>query len=242
MGSPTDWLDAAMSEAQSSYEAFTELSDNISFSLPEAEASAAPSAAAAAAEASDMGPTLDFLTAAYIDWQEQLLQQHRQQQHQPEQQLQQQQPPTPPWKKARLRSPVPPPRSSCESQPRLRSPVRPPSSWQPAPSSSSSQPAPSRRELRRHVSDEELLCLRAEQATATAMGLRWQERGPPPSALPEGQTTWKGQAYRPGTGKWANRGGVHKQWYTEYYKAKRAGPAAVEDFLAKNPNPKTGSG
>ena len=119
MGGPTDRLDVAMSEAQTSHEAFMELAENISFSLPEAEASATPAAAAAAAEADDFGPALDFLAVAYEKeeeaLQQQQQQQHREQQYQAEQQLQQEQPPTPPWKKARLRTPVAPPRSSGES-------------------------------------------------------------------------------------------------------------------------------
>ena len=240
MGGPTDRLDVAMSEAQTSHEAFMELAENISFSLPEAEASATPAAAAAAAEADDFGPALDFLAVAYEKEKEDALQQqqqqqqHREQQYQAEQQLQQEQPPTPPWKKARLRTPVPPPRSSGESQPRLRSPERPPA-WAQSSASSSSQPGPFQPEPRREVSFDEFLWLRAEQQVAQEMGLRWQERGPPPEALPEGQTTWRGQAYRPGTGKWANRGGANKQWFTEFYRAKKAGPAAVQDFLAKNP-------
>ena len=230
MGGPTDRLDVAMSEAQTSHEAFMELAENISFSLPEAEASATPAAAAAAAEADDFGPALDFLAVAYEKeeeaLQQQQQQQHREQQYQAEQQLQQEQPPTPPWKKARLRAPVPPPRSSVPP---------PPPAWAQSSASSSSQPAPAQPEPRREVSFDEFLWFRAEQQVAQEMGLRWQERGPPPEALPEGQTTWRGQAYRPGNGKWANRGGANKQWFTEFYRAKKAGPAAVQDFLAKNP-------
>ena len=229
MGGPTDRLDVAMSEAQTSHEAFMELAENISFSLPEAEASATPAAAAAAAEADDFGPALDFLAVAYETeeeaLQQQQQQQHREQQYQAEQQLQQKQPTTPPWKKARLRTPVPPPRSSVPP---------PPPAWAQSSASSSSQPGPFQPEPRREVSFDEFLWLRAEQQVAQEMGLRWQERGPPPEALPEGQTTWRGQAYRPGTGKWANRGGANKQWFTEFYRAKKASPAAVQDFLAKN--------
>ena len=69
--------------------------------------------------------------------------------------------------------------------------------------------------------------LRAEATIARQLGLPWQERGPLPEMLPEGQMTWRGQQYRPNTGKWANRGGSHKQWYTDFYKAKKAGPEAV---------------
>ena len=70
--------------------------------------------------------------------------------------------------------------------------------------------------------------------------MRWQERGPPRESLPEGQVTWRGQAYRPNTGKWANRGGSNKQWYTDFYKAKKSGEAALKKFLDENPHPKKG--
>ena len=71
------------------------------------------------------------------------------------------------------------------------------------------------------MSTDELLQLRAEEEVAREMGLRWQERGPRPDMLPEGQTTWMGgHQYRPNSGTWANRGGSNKQWYTEFYRAK----------------------
>ena len=44
------------------------------------------------------------------------------------------------------------------------------------------------------MSTDELLQLRAEEEVAREMGLRWQERGPRPDMLPEGQTTWMGAA------------------------------------------------
>ena len=85
---------------------------------------------------------------------------------------------------------------------------------------------------------DELLRLRAERAAAEEAGLKWQQRGPPAECLPEGESTWRGQAYRPNTGKWANRGGAHVEWYKEFYMAKKAGPDAVAKFLSEHPHPK----
>ena len=73
---------------------------------------------------------------------------------------------------------------------------------------------------------------------ARELGLSWQQRGPTPDMLPEGQTTWRGQRYRPNTGKWANRGGSNKEWYSAYYRAKAAGADALERFLEEHPHPK----
>ena len=73
--------------------------------------------------------------------------------------------------------------------------------------------------------------LRAEEKAAAERGLSWQERGPPG---PEdgGPRRWRGQRYRPCSGKWANRGGwrtkakaVGKGWkrfYDEKYGGKDA--------------------
>ena len=81
--------------------------------------------------------------------------------------------------------------------------------------------------------------LKSEERVAREMSLRWQDRGPPPECLPEGQTTWRGQRYRPKSGKWANRGGATKDWHTGYYRAKQQGEDAVRQFLAENPHPKS---
>ena len=131
----------------------------------------------------------------------------------------------PPAKK-RLRSPSRPPRNVMATSSKAPAPGPPP----PPP------PPPSQRRHRREVSEEELLDLRAEQKAAEEMGLRWQDRGPPPD-LVQGDT-WRGQRYRPGTGKWANRGGENKQWYSGFYAAKKAGPEAVAAYLAAHPHPK----
>ena len=90
----------------------------------------------------------------------------------------------------------------------------------------------------RAYTEAELADLRGESKVAKAMGLRWQDRGPPPDQLPEGLTTWRGQQYRPKSGKWANRGGENKEWYTAYYKAKQQGKEVERLFLENNPHPK----
>lgn len=54
------------------------------------------------------------------------------------------------------------------------------------------------------------------------------------------------EAWRPRhgqeTGRWGNRGGAHKEWYTQKFKAenkaKRVGQWFLDDWLAKNPKPK----
>ena len=52
----------------------------------------------------------------------------------------------------------------------------------------------------------DILALKAEKKAAAAHGLSWQERGPPG---PEqgGPSVWRGQPYRPGSKKFAKRGG-----------------------------------
>ena len=52
----------------------------------------------------------------------------------------------------------------------------------------------------RTVSDSELIELRAEAHVAREMGIPWQDRGPPGPAE-GGPTTWRGQRYKPNTGK-----------------------------------------
>ena len=72
------------------------------------------------------------------------------------------------------------------------------------------------RGTKRPYSQQELLDLQAERAEAERRGLRWQERGPPgPKA--GGPKTWRGQQYREGSGKWANRGGKWKDFYSKKY-------------------------
>ena len=64
------------------------------------------------------------------------------------------------------------------------------------------------------LSAEDVATLRAEQALAERAGLTWQERGPPG---PEegGPGVWRGQNWRAGTGRFANRGGKWKELYTQ---------------------------
>jgi len=85
------------------------------------------------------------------------------------------------------------------------------------------------------------LDMRAEDEAARAGGVRWQDRGPPgPDALPEGQTTWRGQRWRAGgqggQARWGNCGGRNKEWWTAFYAAKHAGK--MKAFLEANPKPK----
>lgn len=74
--------------------------------------------------------------------------------------------------------------------------------------------------------------LEAEAAAAREAGLRWQDRGPPPS---ETDGTWRGQRFRPEAGRWGNRGGALKDWYSAFYRAKSAGVA--DEWVRKNPKP-----
>ena len=56
--------------------------------------------------------------------------------------------------------------------------------------------------------------LKEEKAMAEDLGLRWQERGPKAEGRPD---RWRGQRYRPGTGKWANRGGQNRDFFKKKY-------------------------
>ena len=95
------------------------------------------------------------------------------------------------------------------------------------------QPPSKRARPRPNYTEEELDDLRA----AKELKVKWQLRGPPPGVLPEG-ATWRGQRYRPESGKWANRGGSLAPWYTAYYAAKKKGPEHEQAFLEKYPHPK----
>ena len=89
------------------------------------------------------------------------------------------------------------------------------------------------RSRKRCVSEVELADLRGEQAAAESLGLTWKERGPPSEYC----ETWRGQKFRPGSNRWGNSGGRHKEWRTGYYRAKGKGKAALQEFLASNPKP-----
>ena len=71
---------------------------------------------------------------------------------------------------------------------------------------------------RRLYTEDELVEMRAESAAAAELGLSWQERGPPPSYGP----LWRNHEYRPGSERWANRGGAQQAWYTSFFRAKRS--------------------
>jgi hypothetical protein len=76
----------------------------------------------------------------------------------------------------------------------------------------------------------------AEAQVALDMGLKWRERGPPPPEDPSER--WRGQLYRPGSDRWANRGGKAASWYSEYYKNKRVmSKEALAAWVEKNPRP-----
>jgi hypothetical protein len=77
---------------------------------------------------------------------------------------------------------------------------------------------------RRPITQEELFGLRAEERVARSMATPWQSRGPP-GPDEGGPSSWRGQQYRPGTGKWANRGGRQKEYYTWLYSGKAKGKA-----------------
>jgi hypothetical protein len=55
--------------------------------------------------------------------------------------------------------------------------------------------------------------LKNEQEVAENCHMRWQDRGPRPKAGAERPGFWRGQAWRPGTERWSNRGGRHKEYY-----------------------------
>ena len=63
--------------------------------------------------------------------------------------------------------------------------------------------------------------LRDERSSAEEHGLKWRQRGPPPSD--DGHDTWRGQQYRKGSERWANRGGKNREWWASFYKATKAG-------------------
>ena len=78
------------------------------------------------------------------------------------------------------------------------------------------EPPPGARVHKRRVDLGEWLSLQSERAAADVLKVPWQNRGPP-GPDQGGPQTWRGQQYRPNTGKWANRGGKWKDWYAQYY-------------------------
>jgi len=82
---------------------------------------------------------------------------------------------------------------------------------------------------------------RSEEVVAREMGVPWQMRGPPPPEEDSEHVLWRGQRYRPESGKWANRGGVNREWYAEYYRGLRAAKAAAASKSASQAAPKATS-
>jgi len=71
------------------------------------------------------------------------------------------------------------------------------------------------------ISEEDLQELRHEELLARSHHISWQDRGPP-GPNQGGPETWRGQRFREGTGKWANRGGQWREYYRGYYSAMAA--------------------
>jgi hypothetical protein len=65
-------------------------------------------------------------------------------------------------------------------------------------------------------SPEMLAYYAAERKAAEEAGLRWQDRGPP-GPKDGGPETWRGQNYRPNSGRWSNRGGGNRDWYQHFH-------------------------
>jgi hypothetical protein len=82
-----------------------------------------------------------------------------------------------------------------------------------APSAAAAEEAlPPKKYRRAPPTDAERLEAAAERTVAEAFGLSWQERGPPGPSC-GGPQTWRGQQFREGSGKWANRGGRNQEYY-----------------------------
>ena len=70
---------------------------------------------------------------------------------------------------------------------------------------------PGKRGRSTDLTQEELGALRHEQQVAERCGMTWAERGPA-----EGQvSTWRGQAWRANKGRYANRGGINREYYKD---------------------------
>ena len=69
------------------------------------------------------------------------------------------------------------------------------------------------------------LDMQAEAAAAQEMEVPWQMRGPPGDPA-DPHARWRGQRYRPESGKWANRGGENREYYRGYYKGVAEGTQA----------------
>ena len=70
---------------------------------------------------------------------------------------------------------------------------------------------PGKRGRSSDLSAEEVATLREEQQLAEDCGMTWAERGPA-----EGQVeNWRGQAWRAGSQRYANRGGKNREYYRD---------------------------
>ena len=66
-----------------------------------------------------------------------------------------------------------------------------------------------------------------EMEVAKACGVPWDIRGPP-GPQEGGPRSWRGQKFREGSQRWANRGGKNKDLWKEYYNMKNRGLTAEE--------------
>jgi len=71
-------------------------------------------------------------------------------------------------------------------------------------------------DLNPRVSRADYLDLQAEAEASWEHSSKWQERGPP-GPHEGGPQTWRGQRYRPQTGKWMNRGGANRDWHSAFF-------------------------
>ena len=75
----------------------------------------------------------------------------------------------------------------------------------------------------RHVWDTtDVAVLRQEQALAKASGVPWRERGPP-GPPEEGPEVWRGQKFRQGSNRYANRGGKQRAYFAAKYGGSKGG-------------------
>ena len=65
---------------------------------------------------------------------------------------------------------------------------------------------------------EVMMYYAAERDAASAAHVRWQQRGPP-GPYSGGPEFWRGQTFRQGSGRWANRGGTNRSWYATFHRA-----------------------
>ena len=71
---------------------------------------------------------------------------------------------------------------------------------------------------RSHYSDEARRTMRAERDMASAAGMtRWEAMRGPLGPEEGGPQTWRGQVFRPGSQRWANRGGANRDFFAWKY-------------------------